>query len=782
MAGVSTISSLEPNEDYSDNSNPAYQQPRKPSPLDLPELLDKIFTFVSEPTLAFSVPFVCRQWFILSQRRIIREVVVDTDMTDEELEGALARLRVSRRLYWFTHFMSGEEATERLPQREKVARAIEDKHRRWEEHRVVKQQDPDVDDDNNGHSDDDKKQGEQRPVRWSIREVPLQELIVAGKFMSFDSQLVYMLPFMSQLTVFRVETDHNCEVRLNTVFRACPFLQEVVIRPRKSACNLDPFLDSEDDNHGGGGDWSGNGVERKRSKFTAAEENGPLIHLRTFIIQLFYVDPSTLKDFVSAAPSLTDLQLIQIRASSNSRRPTTFFPSAWFDNDVSVEMAHKTLQDFSDFFKQLMPPLPLKNFHLSVEHFSLETTNPQLLLRLCPGLASSISADNPGFSDQSYRELQNRLQLQLSAGMRNVITVLDLRAALSIASLQGDQLHYYLCESPHLLHLYAPGVLMPVNHMDVYRKLWTTRVNEASPIPGLVRPQPGIWACRKLRTLHMSYTSISANSSWIDCVGRPLDEPNDARKCRLFFGYLSIVCPALEDLWLDMIPLVGEDFMLGARHLELRMGFVLLTRLRVLERLTFKVLKPIRAGGWRPVMRLPNYVEIEWMRVRDDDDEGGGINSLERIKARRRELMKDQNWEYFIRLECERDSLIREQHQRCLEIFWTNVYLPSRPDPPASPLPTPTLPPRSSRPLFSFPPGVPAVAKLAGVVGGRSNRSIAEIGSSSNQQDVSIKFLTPPKCHDYDDIFEKLKNQGLLLDVKLLLEEMEASQDDNDDD
>jgi hypothetical protein len=271
----------------------------------------------------------------------------------------------------------------------------------------------------------------------------------------------------------------------------------------------------------------------------------------------------------------------------------------------------------------------------------------------------------------------------------------------------------------------------------------------------------------------MSYTSFSVNSSWIDCVGKPLDEPNEARKCRVFFGYLSIVCPVLEDLWLDMIPLAGEDFMLAARHLELRMGFILLTRLRFLERLSFKVLKPRRAGGWRPEMQLPDYVEIEWMRA-VDEDEGGGVNSRERIKERRSELIESQKWEYLIRLECERDKLIQEQHSRCLEIFWTNTYLPCQPDPPNF-LPPP-LPP--SRPLFSFPPGVPAVKRLIGNVRGCSSRGNTSTGSCSNQQEVSIKYLKPTNCHDYDTIFAKLKNQGLLLDVKLLLEAMEESQGD----
>ncbi|KAG0371964.1 hypothetical protein BGX24_000936 [Mortierella sp. AD032] len=447
--------------------NVAAQQSGTPSPLDIPELLNKIFSFVNESTLAFSVPFVCRKWFLLSQRLIIREAVIDTDMTDEELEGALGRLRVARRMYWFTHFMSGDEATRRLPQRERVATAIQKKHRRWEELRAAGQRDSNADD--NDRIPD-------KGVRWSVRNAPLQELIVVGKFMGFDIQLVHLLPFLSHLTVFRVETDFNCEVRLNAVFRACPLLQEVTIRPRQSAWNDDPFLDSD---------------ESSTSKFTAGEK-GPLIHLQIFIIERCYFNTSTLQDFISAAPHLTDLQLIRIRAINSDDSSY----DNWFDNDDTVEAANNTLLDLIDFFERLTPPLPLNNFHLSAEAFSLETKNPHLLLKLCPGLASSISTDYLGFPDRSYNQLQQRLQLQMAP--RNVITVLDLRAAFGKHPQHGDQLHYYLCESPHLLHLYAPKICMRINHMDVYRRMWSTRLNEVTPIMGLARPQPGIWACRKV--------------------------------------------------------------------------------------------------------------------------------------------------------------------------------------------------------------------------------------------------------------------------------------------
>lgn len=204
---------------YNNNNNSAQHQRHNTSPLEIPELLDKIFSYMDKVTLALSVIPVCRYWFQVGWSRVVREAVYDTDMTDQELEVVVMKqLPVARRLYWFTHLMSGKEATRRLPQRAKVTEALEVKHRLWEEVFVGKG--GKADGDKNYNNDDirnqEQGQGQEKEnddrLRLSLPETSLQELILVGKFMGFDSQLVHLLPFLSHLTVLRMETDLDCGI------------------------------------------------------------------------------------------------------------------------------------------------------------------------------------------------------------------------------------------------------------------------------------------------------------------------------------------------------------------------------------------------------------------------------------------------------------------------------------------------------------------------------------------------------------------------------------------
>ena len=84
---------------YNNNNNSAQHQRHNTSPLEIPELLDKIFSYMDEVTLALSVIPVCRYWFQVGWSRVVREAVYDTDMTDQELEVVVMKqLPVARRV------------------------------------------------------------------------------------------------------------------------------------------------------------------------------------------------------------------------------------------------------------------------------------------------------------------------------------------------------------------------------------------------------------------------------------------------------------------------------------------------------------------------------------------------------------------------------------------------------------------------------------------------------------------------------------------------------------
>ncbi|KAG0221406.1 hypothetical protein BGX31_009920 [Mortierella sp. GBA43] len=144
----------------------------------------------------------------------------------------------------------------------------------------------------------------------------------------------------------------------------------------------------------------------------------------------------------------------------------------------------------------------------------------------------------------------------------------------SLSSLAfGHALHKFMCRSPHLLHLKAPMVDFSIRWMDLegiltpfgYTRARYLRSVQTFPTIHSIPAVPGsihrtIWACRRLRTLHFS------------CF---MGNDGSAENSRVLFGYLSRVCPQLQDL----------EFTRRCLTMQLEGGFCLLTRLHDLRRL-----------------------------------------------------------------------------------------------------------------------------------------------------------------------------------------------------
>ncbi|KAF9186975.1 hypothetical protein BGZ50_002192 [Haplosporangium sp. Z 11] len=170
----------------------------------------------------------------------------------------------------------------------------------------------------------------------------------------------------------------------------------------------------------------------------------------------------------------------------------------------------------------------------------------------------------------------------------NRLTTLELLSTRMSIEIKGDMLHEILCRSPHLQHLYAPKVVyyfedLDVNdvlsHVGYYRR--DTKRKSVSDNLGFAlytstetgkydlqrnghqrRRRRRIWACRNLKTLHITINGRTGDS-------------NSVTNALVMFGYLSRVCPKLEELHL-------RRYFLTLTFLG---GLCLLTRLRKLERL-----------------------------------------------------------------------------------------------------------------------------------------------------------------------------------------------------
>ncbi|KAF9097527.1 hypothetical protein BGX23_008605 [Mortierella sp. AD031] len=66
--------------------------PIKLSPLDIPLILDIIFSFLNDRAIRYTVALVCRQWFAINQNRLCRTVALDDMWSRQSLDRLVPRL------------------------------------------------------------------------------------------------------------------------------------------------------------------------------------------------------------------------------------------------------------------------------------------------------------------------------------------------------------------------------------------------------------------------------------------------------------------------------------------------------------------------------------------------------------------------------------------------------------------------------------------------------------------------------------------------------------------
>lgn len=73
----------------------------KPSPIDIPEILERIFYFTDDFTLRRTAVLVCRQWCYINVNRFSRTVYYNYSIGQEKPELVVARLTGASRLYCY---------------------------------------------------------------------------------------------------------------------------------------------------------------------------------------------------------------------------------------------------------------------------------------------------------------------------------------------------------------------------------------------------------------------------------------------------------------------------------------------------------------------------------------------------------------------------------------------------------------------------------------------------------------------------------------------------------
>ncbi|KAF9134675.1 hypothetical protein BGW39_006264 [Mortierella sp. 14UC] len=154
-------------------------------------------------------------------------------------------------------------------------------------------------------------------------------------------------------------------------------------------------------------------------------------------------------------------------------------------------------------------------------------------------------------------------------------------------------LHHFLSTSDNIVHLKTLKAMVLVEHIDIYH-----RGRRHAPLQcDEPTSATGVWRCRSLRTLHIEIHGHK------ELLSEPLHS-------RIVFGYISRVCPLLEELRMTVPgscdPNTAAPSYYPTLCFGLEGGMCLLGRLRQLQRLE------VRRG---PSTLMPKFtrVDLDWM-------------------------------------------------------------------------------------------------------------------------------------------------------------------------
>ncbi|KAG0068232.1 hypothetical protein BGZ89_005038 [Linnemannia elongata] len=466
----------------------------QPSPLDIPELLDRVFSYLDQRTLSYNCTRVARLWSETARRYVELEYAWSDCLQDsEDLEHALTMLPWITRLQWFSGSVreAASEDSQRL-HRALLLNALETVEYNQETPRRAYDQDGKQLYDQLKSLLPPSTTGQQQialPGRLRAGpRVQLRTLELCGDLMLTWSRL--LLPLLSTLT----------RLKISTAF----------------------------------------------GKATTTSMSGEYI---------------TIHDILQDCPLLEELHIMAGR-------------NEWlFGPRIRRTDAHTSLGDFNPtrFFKKM------QELNLPLKVFSCSKCRGSAFSSLCPTSQTRVF----------YTEELQVQHMQLLEHQPNNITFLELCGSVSSEHLVQGRLHHYLCASPHLLHLKALAFPFHIEHMDLHGLL--------PPVTDRYHPAylPGVWKCRKLRTLHVRIATPRNDAGL-----RPPPMPEHSR---IAFGYIARVCPELQEIEFANGGYGAEDPYL---NLTLLGGLCLLGRLQHLERFS--------SGTWKKRGVL-NARNLEWI-------------------------------------------------------------------------------------------------------------------------------------------------------------------------
>lgn len=508
------------------------QSQRQPLPfrstatfLCIPELLDIVFSFVSQETLRKTVILVCRNWFFLNRHRVSRELSWDFQWFADDASQALKKLPGAGRLVW----RCDRYCENTWPKLIKSLNGIEKRPsnpsslwRMWP------------------HSAARGDDGSRKHL-FQIYS-PLKHIELFSDHHLSDESF-NQLAFPSTLTTFKIHRYSTNSLDIGRILTICPHLEVLYVGSRAL--------------------MSIQGTWTSQRREVGLEP----LSLRSLVLENVKLSQSWLEQLVARTPQLRELKLISITGPSGSTWEwSSLFqhlrsqPFALHKFHYSVHGEIPSEDDLDDMLYGLCPngsERTLWSYNLTPGIFRSLTEQPSVLtsLDVLWHYLSRCHSDGWKEGDHFY---------------------------------SSTPLHRLLCESPGLRHLKTLKAPYLIEHMDVHRRV-KAYYDSVFPEPVVERERPifhpGVWVCRNLQVLHLQVHSHGGYELHDNYERQVLL----GYLSRTLFSYISKVTPHLRDLHIEepySCSIFPGAFSLRTHISEhLFGGLPLLSSLRYLERL-----------------------------------------------------------------------------------------------------------------------------------------------------------------------------------------------------
>ncbi|KAF9548682.1 hypothetical protein EC957_005921 [Mortierella hygrophila] len=606
------------------------------SALEIPEIMANIFEYLDDEEANRTLILVCRKWYVWNRNRIFRDLYWNSDQTQEELEGeVLPRLGCGlgpNRLFCHIRVRYGDSDSALEKWRQLVAalawadpvmrhvRAIEDAQRQdaqrqdaqregdersgggEEESSMERDADEDSAVDVVGAARQEGSSGAEDDRNRVIRHLTITGIV------QFDSHMWQILSGLSHLVSLTVKVDSCGWVSMHNILNSCLHLENLHLETTT-------WVSIPGRNWLVGEDEEEDEEEDDDNRLSLLEgqpvrqrrlQAGPLA-LRSLVLRNAQFHQPALEAFLSFVPLLYRIQV-----------------AVWLPY-----LSRPTQGDRERLYQLVRTHCPLiRVFHFSYQGLHVIRTTPEDMdpvFDLCPRMTDwMVSAVH--FTTTLIERLP-----------QDVLTTLEIIGADS------------------------PRTRFPYEHMDIH-----LRSTEEFPHTGGVRgigyggvehqsvrdvatAVSKVWACRGLLTLKLAISHMS----------------NQPQASRIVFGYISRVCPRLQDLEICGPEGVRMDRKIRPTPMcmALEGGFCLLSRLKRLERLC--------VGIVMLDLKLKD-VDLAWIKGESGGSGSGGGGEAEglllsgaKVRPRRGSTASiksiKKGWNTLLRREKERE-LVRVQN------------------------------------------------------------------------------------------------------------------------